>query len=361
MGVLRDKNTGTWSVQVCFADWQGNRQRKHKRGFGTKREAQAWEREFLLQKSDDLDMAFDRFCEVYKEDRKPRLRASTWETKEHMLRTKVIPYFGNTPICDIDAKAVIRWQNKMIDSCGKNGEKYSPTYLKAIHNQLTAVFTHATKFYGLKVNPASRAGSMGKKNADEMKFWTRDEYACFARSVIEDPRLYYPFEVLYWCGLRLGEMLALTHGDIDFAKKTIRVNKSLQRIGGKDIIGDPKTTKSKRIVTMPDNLCVELKQYMALIYNAKPEDRLFHVSKSNLNTQIKKHADLAGIKQIRVHDLRHSHISLLIELGFSPVAIAPRVGHESIEITLRYAHLFPTRQQEMAAKLSSQMSEDCYE
>ena len=361
MGAVKEKKTGTWSAQVCYMDWQGKRQRKHKRGFATKREALTWERDFMLKKSDDLDMAFSQFCSVYEEDRRPRLKQSTWETKRNIINTKIIPYFGDRPMCEIDAKTIIRWQNMMIESCDNKGKKYSQTYLKTVHNQLTAIFTHATKFYGLKANPASKAGSMGKKNADEMKFWTREEYARFADSVINDPRMYYPFEVLYWCGLRLGELLALTYSDLDFEKQTITVNKSLQRIGGNDVITDPKTPKSKRVIAMPDNLCSELKQFIALQYRIKPEDRMFHISKSNLNLHIKKHADLAGLKRIRVHDLRHSHISLLIELGFSPVAIAARAGHESIEITLRYAHLFPTQQQDMAAKLSLQMGGDSYE
>jgi len=335
MSAFRDKKTGKWSAQVCYTDWQGKRQRKHKRGFDTKREALAWEREYMLQKSDDLDMAFSQFCSVYEEDRRPRLKASTWDTKDNIIRTKIIPYFGDQPMCEIDSKSIIRWQNELINSSDNNGNKYSATYLKTIHNQLTAIFTHATKFYGLKVNPASKAGSMGKKNADEMKFWTREEYAKFADSVISDQRLYCPFEVLYWCGLRLGELLALTYSDIDFEKKTISINKSLQRIGGKDVVGDPKTPKSKRVVTMPDNLCDELKQHIALQYHVKPEDKVFYVSKSNLGFHLKKHADLAKIERIRVHDLRHSHVSLLIELGFSAVAIASRVGHESIEITYR--------------------------
>lgn len=65
----------------------------------------------------------------------------------------------------------------------------------------------------------------------------------------------------------------------------------------------------------------------------------------------------AGVKRIRIHDLRHSHVSLLIEMGFSAVAIADRVGHESIDITYKYAHLFPSKQQEMVAKLNIEREE----
>jgi len=352
MSIHKDKRTGKWYSHVRFEDWRGQRQRKIKRGFATKKEALEWERAFLLQRADDLSMTFEQFFKVYEGDRKPRLRESTWLNKEYVVRDKIMPYFADKPLQDITPKEIIRWQNALLESRDKNGKPYSQTYLKTVYNQLTAIFSHAFKYYGLKSNPASKVGSIGKKHADEMTFWTRDEYEKFAEITMRDPRLYYPFEVLYWCGLRLGEMLALTYEDIDLVKKTIRVNKSLQRLHGQDVVTDPKTPKSKRIITMPDFLCQEMKEHMALQYSFKPTDKVFHVSKSNLAARLKAYAMQAGLKQIRVHDLRHSHVSLLIELGFSALAIAERVGHESIEITYRYAHLFPTKQTEIAERLN---------
>lgn len=86
-------------------------------------------------------------------------------------------------------------------------------------------------------------------------------------------------------------------------------------------------------------------------YGLKKKDRIFTVTKSYLHHEMDRGAKAAGVKRIRIHDLRHSHISLLIDMGFSAVAIADRVGHESIEITYRYAHLFPFKQKEMANRL----------
>ena len=355
MSVHKDPKTSKWNAHVWYRDWKDERQRKLKRGFNTKKEALEWERNFLMQYSDDLNMTFAQFLQVYEDDRRPRLKYNTWLSKLYIINDKLLPYFGDKPMNSIDAKDIIRWQNIMIESRDKNGKLYKATYLKTIHNQLTAILTHAYKFYGLKNNPASKAGSMGKKHADEMKFWTREEYTRFSTVAMEMPTAYYPFEVLYWCGLRLGELLALTYGDVDFDRKTINISKSYQKIKGEDYITDPKTPKSKRIVAIPDNLCQKLKEYMGLQYGYKMDDRMFLISKSYLNNNLKKIAEVAGVKSIRVHDLRHSHVSLLIELGFTPVAIAERVGHESIEITLRYAHLFPSKQIEMAAKLNGEM------
>ena len=102
---------------------------------------------------------------------------------------------------------------------------------------------------------------------------------------------------------------------------------------------------------MPSFLCDEMADYIKSLYAVEPTDRIFTVTKSYLHREMDRGAKAAGVKRIRIHDLRHSHISLLIDMGFTALAIADRVGHESIDITYRYAHLFPTRQTEMADRL----------
>ena len=130
------------------------------------------------------------------------------------------------------------------------------------------------------------------------------------------------------------------------------VNKTYHRVKGEDVITGPKTEKSNRVVTIPAFLCDELRDYFDMCYNLKPGDRAFPISKDYLLRKIKLGAKRAGLEPIRVHDLRHSHVSLLINLGFSALAIAERVGHEAIDITFRYAHLFPTVQKEMSEQLN---------
>ena len=151
-------------------------------------------------------------------------------------------------------------------------------------------------------------------------------------------------------------MLALTVNDFDLVKGTVSITKSYQRISGKDVIGSPKTPKSNRIVQMPDFLITEIREYIDSIYGVCPETRLFPLSKYYLHREMTRGSDKSGVKRIRIHDLRHSHVSLLIEMGFSAVAIADRVGHESIDITYRYAHLFPTTQADIANKLNLERS-----
>ena len=184
-----------------------------------------------------------------------------------------------------------------------------------------------------------------------MLFWTKEEYQKFAAEMMDKPVSFYAFEMLYWCGIREGELLALTPADFDFQNSTVRINKSYQRLHGEDVITSPKTRKSNRTIKMPQFLCEEMQDYLGMLYGLKKKDRIFTVTKSYLHHEMDRGSKAAGVKRIRIHDLRHSHISLLIDMGFSAVAIADRVGHESIEITYRYAHLFPSKQKEMANRL----------
>ena len=354
MPVFKDKNNGTWYVMSRYTDWQGNRKQKCKRGFSTKREAQAWERMFQLQSSSDMDMTFAAYAELYNADMKPRLKESTWLTKEHITRTKILPYFGKKSMGDITARDVVAWQNELLKYRDEKGQPYSQTYLKSVHNQLSAMFNHAVRYYSLSKNPAAIAGHMGEKEAGEMKFWTNEEYLKFAEAIMDKPQSYYAFEMLYWCGIREGELLALTPSDFDFEKQTLTISKTYQRLHGKDAITIPKTKKSNRVIQMSSFLCEEMKDYLKMLYGVKENDRIFNITKSYLYHEMNRGAEQAGVKRIRVHDLRHSHVSMLINLGFSPVEIAGRMGHESIRTTFRYAHMFPSKQIEMANQLENE-------
>lgn len=356
MAVYKDNATNTWRAVFRYTDWQGNKKQTQKRGFPTKREAQAWEREQLNKTKADLDMSFSSFIEIYSEDMKSRIKENTWLTKEHIIRTKILPYFQNRKICDIQPKDVIAWQNEMINHKDKNGKLYSPVYLKTLHNQLSAIFNHAVKYYGLSVNPAAKVGNMGKSKNKEMQFWTQEEYRKFADVMMDKPQSYYAFEMLYWCGIREGELLALTPADFDFEKNTVTINKSYQRLNGSDVITSPKTEKSNRTILVPQFLMDEIRDYLKMLYGIQPDERMFTVTKSYLHREMDRGAKEAGVRRIRIHDIRHSHISLLIDMGFSAPAIADRVGHESIDITLNYAHMFPSRQTEMADKLNLERS-----
>ena len=342
----------TWFCKFNYTNWKGEKLTKKKRGFLTKKEALKWEHEFLNQHSESIEMSFREFFELYKRDRKPRIRENTWRTKEAIVNQKILPYIGDLMLNEINNVTIIQWQNELMKIKDKNGRNYSPTYLRTIHAQLSSILNHACRYYNLKTNVARDVGSMGEKEADEMLFWTQDEYERFIEAIKDKPESFYAFELLYWCGLRMGELLALTKEKFDFERHTLKIDESLQRIDGKNVITAPKTKKSIRTIVMPEFLNDEIKEYIDSFYKLKPKDLIFNFSKSFLHHEMDRGSKKSQVKRIRIHDLRHSHVSLLIELGFSATAIADRVGHESIDITYRYAHLFPSKQKEMALSLT---------
>lgn len=249
---------------------------------------------------------FVSFWPLYRDDMKERLRENTVRTKDYIMELKVLPYFGKKKMTEITAADIRRWQNSLM----KQG--YSQTYLKTINNQISAVFNYAVKYYDLPKNPCTQAGSMGKGKADEMKFWTQEGFETIIEYVKDKPISYYAFLTLFWTGIRLGELLALTLADFDPEEKTLSITKSYQRINGRDVVTEPKTAKSKRVITLPDFLVLELEEYVSKLYGMMANDRLFSITKSYLEKEMNRGVESSGVKKIRLHDLRYSHASLLI-------------------------------------------------
>lgn len=232
-----------------------------------------------------------------------RIKENTLMTKQNIFYHHIVPYLGEMKLDEITPKDIIHWQDQVMKD-----NNYKQTYLKTIHNQLSALFNYAVRFYGLKSNPARLAGNMGKEEVSEMKFWTKEEYLTFSRAIMNKEESYHAFEILYWCGIRLGELLALTAEDFDFEKKTLRINKSYQRIKGKDVITTPKARKSNRVLTLPDFLAEEMQDYISRLPYLKVDGRIFTITKSGLHHEIDRGCRETGVKRIRVHDLRHPYV-----------------------------------------------------
>lgn len=192
-----------------------------------------------------------------------------------------------------------------------------------------------------------------------MEFYTKDEFDLFINKLMDKRLSYISFMIFYWTGIRLGELLALTLEDIDFDEKTLSINKSYQRLDREDVVTIPKTDKSNRVIHMPDFLVDDLKDYVDHVFALQPTQRLLPVSKYYLEREVKRGAKEAGLKQIRVHDMRHSHVALLIEMGMPILAISERLGHEKVETTLNtYGHLYPNKQRQLADMLNDKYQEE---
>lgn len=345
MPAYKDTERNTWYALFYYTDWKGEKKRKKKRGFKLKKEAQEYEREFLSTVQESHDMRFDSFVDLYINDMRSRLRESTMDTKLCLINSKVLPYFKDLKLSDIKATTIRQWQNELLDS------DYEATYIRTINNQLSAIFNYGVKYYDLPSNPCHKAGTIGKKHATGIEFWTLNEFktANTHNSTYEYQLL---FKILFWTGIRIGEMFALNKNDFDFDNQTLSISKSLQRLKGKDIITEPKTPKGNRVITLPKFLCEEVNAYFNTFMDLKDDSRLTYLTKGALHAEMNRVVKSSGMKKIRVHDLRHSHASLVIDLGFNILLLSERLGHEKIETTLNtYSHLYPDRRREIADKL----------
>lgn len=233
-------------------------------------------------------MRFADFYKLYEEDLKTKLKLNTWRTKDVIFQKKLIPYFKDKKMNEISPADIIKWQNEMIKKRQADGKPYKPTYLKTMQSELSVIFNHAVRFYNLRENPVKKAGTIGKGKANEMDFWTKEEYLKFIECVKDKPISYYAFQILYWCGIREGELLALTPADIDFENKKLHITKSYQYINGEDIITDSKTEKSRRDVVIPDFLVEELRQFIGMLYGYGRDDRIFQITKSYLHHEMSR-------------------------------------------------------------------------
>ena len=340
-----------WYAAFNYTDWTGQNKHTCKRGFKTQREAKEYERSFLDQQNNTSDILFSLLVENYLEDMEHRLKPTTMENKRFIIEGKLLPYFGRLKVCDIDTIKIRKWQNELISYRDEYGKPFSQTYLKTVNNQLSALMNYAVAHYKLASNPCKAAGSIGKSKADEMHIWTQKQYEQFS-NVIQKSSVKLAFDILFYTGIRSGELLALTPADI-LPSKRIDINKNFAKVKGEELFLEPKTPKAKRCISIPDFLYYDIQKYISKLYGIKKIDRIFYFTKSALEKEIKLTSEKAGLQPIRVHDLRHSHASMLIDLGFTPLEIANRLGHESVKTTLdTYSHLYPDKDQKLADRLN---------
>ena len=294
-------------------------------------------------------MKLSEFMEVYFEDKQNELKERTMKNKRYMMEQHIIPYFGNQMMSEITAGRIIQWQNEM------RTKGFSEVYLRMIQNQLTSLFTHASRIYDLHTNPCKKVKRMGSSDNRSLDFWTVDEYQKFIQTMVPGGRYYLIFEILFWTGCRIGELLALTPKDVDFERNQISITKTYYRTERQDVITEPKTKQSVRLIEITKFLKQEIKDFIDSHYEVPENERLFPIVQEAVQHKMKHQMEKAGVKKIRVHDLRHSHIALLIEKGMQPLVIAQRVGHDSVNTTMNiYGHLYPNKQKQVADLLNAE-------
>lgn len=353
MPSYKDKNN-KWYCQFYYQDHTGKRKKKFKRGFTFKRDAEAWERDFLERVQGSPEMTLQSLTELYLNDIKLNCKPVTYRTRESRCRMWIVPYFGSRPINQIKAVNVKEWQNYLKKQTGRTGSRLSSGYIGTLHRELSALMNYAVKYYDLPKNPCKDAGNISGSRKRSMQFWTLEQYKKFIDTFDTADPFRIAFDALYFCGMRLGELQALTISDIDFKAHTIKISKTFHIIAGEHITTTTKTAKGNRTIAINKTLESELRQHINRLYKPDPGTRIFSMTSSAYGKRLKKHAAAAGIPSIRVHDLRHSHASLLINMGISPLVISERLGHEKVSTTLDiYSHLYPAKQDELITLLES--------
>ena len=348
MSAYKDKTQGTWYVSFRYIDWTGKKTQKLKRGFKTKKEALNYEKEFIRKTAADMKMEMNSFIQVYFEDKKNELKENSIRNKQHMMNKHIVPYFGTRKMNEITPAEIIQWQNTIQE------KGYSKTYERMIQNQLNALFNHAQKIYNLKENPCKKVKKMGKSDANKLEFWTKAEYDRFIAGIKQGSEDYLIFEILFWTGIREGELLALSLSDFDMSGNLLHINKTYNRIRKRDVIDTPKTENSVRTIDIPNFLKEEVQEYAKKHYGFPEDQRLFPIVARTLQKRLKKYEALTGVKPIRVHDIRHSHVAYLIYQGVEPLIIKERLGHKDIQMTLNtYGHLYPSQQKKVAEMLDN--------
>ena len=334
-----------------------------KRGFKLKREAKKWIEtelpsiiEALEQKRKTIStMTMDELIEEYLFYKKMHVRITTFETKKHIIETKILPYFAGRLVVDIEPYDIMQWQHHLSESqkvvketvvsnsgrekVVKTQECYSDTYLRTINNQLVAIFNYAVAIRRLPTSPCKGLYKIGAKDAPEREIWEPEEFARFIRTQEHNPLLYYAYCTLFWTGMREAELLGIRSKDLDFKNGIINVKDGYHKVKGKVDKG-LKNGESLRPVKIPSFLADELQEFVESLGPMDPNARIFVTSKSTLLKHIHEGAARAGVKDIYVHCLRHSYISMCVFNGIPYTTISAQVGHSEFLQSLHYSHSY---------------------
>ena len=351
MAVSKHKRRDTWYASFYYQDWTGERRRKKKEGFATKKEALAFQREFLERSAGQCTMSFASFAKIYLNYCQKRVKPSTYTTKEVAFRRYLLPYFSELAMADIEPRQVHSWQEQL----AQDAAHLSGGYKKYIHSQLAAVFHFAERYYYLGRNPLKQCSAPDGNDENErrkMRFWTLAQFKSFAGELYRKSPEYVIFHLLFWTGLRRGEMLALRPESFDFEQKRLTIERNLVYIKGIKHMTTPKTKYSRRSICLPDFLLDMVDSYIKRSKIAQGS-RIFDVHPSKLGRCIRRICKEIGLPPISLHGFRHSHASMLIEQGVQPLLIAERLGHRDVQVTLKvYSHLYPHKHRALAEQLN---------
>ena len=363
---VRNTNVATkkgckWVFEIHYRTLQGDMKHYTSKKFKTRREAEDEEKRFLLQhgKLDYYDMTIKDLYNNFVDYQNDKVKMNT--LRSYHERFKYLKSIERIRISEFNSTHYNLWRKEI------NTTNLSETTKNNTQKLLKILFNFATKWYGANFNevypkivPFRNPNQVIKQEVDCFNY---DEFQKFI-SVEDDMLFKVAFEILYYCGTRMGELLALTWKHIDFDKRELKINSNVVKnyLGdSKYLVTTPKTRSSIRTIPISEILVNDLKllkEQQKKIYGFKESwfvlGSFDPISPDRLRLRKNKNCELAKVKQIRIHDFRHSCASLLISKGASVPLVAKYLGHTKIDETLNtYSHFFKSDLCDIVSQLDS--------
>ncbi len=343
MAVYFDSRRKTWFCQFKYKDWQGNTKTTTKRGFLRKKDAAQYEMDFKNHSAETSDITLNMLAEKYLEDYKINRKLTSFMTVKGKLYDHVLPTMGGFLLTDITPYRIKEWQNYL------KAKKISESLIRSVNVVFSALLNYAVKYFGLASNPFSKTGKTGRIKR-KTNFWELDEFLKVS-AFFKCPEDVVVFNLLFWSGMRIGELVALTAADFDFKNNTISITKTYN--AGMKIFQGPKTPAAIRTITMPQAVMNVIQQFFDK-FESLPEYPFQIHRPETYRARLYAYAEEAGVKLITLHDLRHSHASYLIQHAMASLpTIARRLGHSSAAITLSvYSHMYHDSDSDIALAMN---------
>lgn len=384
MPVHKDNQRGTWYFALRYTDITGKSKQAKRRGFSTKRAATTAEREFLNTLNNGtqthVNSKISEIIDSYLEDKAKIVKGSTHKALVSALNGRVRHFLGDVKIADLKNTHIVAFHDFMLNPpVGSEFRKTQISTAQEIHSILIAMLKYAEKHYDItpvahKFTPPKHHHSSVQTKHKNMHYYTLQQFEELISLMRTNNDVFIAdiIEMLYYTGMRISELLALTYNYIDFTNNKILVRQNIITINEKngnsnfkDIISTPKTQSSIRDISLPDRAIDLLKSYYAADSAKKnfdsnwfifSETKFEHFSYTTLRHRYNAAFARTGMPRITMHDFRHSHVSLLINSGADALLVKERLGHSSVTTTLdTYSHFFPEREDTILQKLNKMM------
>lgn len=353
--IIKTKDGRSWYFRQYYTDMNGKRKRKKSPYYLLKKEAEDAEAQFLISsKKEDRIEENPNFEKVYSEwlsFKEELLKVTSYYRIKKTADKHILKHFENVKLHSIKINILMEWKKNL------ENKGLSLPYQNKIIGNMQEILDYAIEEYNfdkkvLKRLKKHRIDSIIKKSEkSKTNYWTFDEFNSFINCV-DNPFYNIVFNFMYYTGVRMGELIALTWNDIDFGTNTININKSFSNKveGKKYVITAPKTPNSNRIIDLDDKLVELLKSHLKNeenIYNFKNDMFVFgnarYLPPTTLARNLKKFIKISGVRYITIHGFRHSHVSLLINFGCDSRDVAERIGDTVEVVEKTYYHMFPAK------------------